>query len=143
MRHNRINKRPESPLGFHKISEPFSSEPAGAPLGERGRPGVQPRLSSSGGRIRDLNDAFRTSLPDGKCIMTAGVSELGLLLVGAAIAATRAYGNFTPDNDPEGEHDFGAFMVGEHRLCWKIDYYDPTLRFGSTNLPTLWKPSGF
>lgn len=131
MRHNRTSKRPESPSGFHIISEPFSGEPGAAPLGERGPFGVQPRLSSTAGRIRDLNDAFRTSFPDGKCIMTAGVSELGPPLVSAAIAATRAYGDFTPDNDSEGEHDFGTFMIGEHRLCWRIDYYDPTLRFGS------------
>lgn len=142
MRHNRINKRPESPSGFHPISEPFSGEPADAPLGERGRPGVQPRRSSYSANglgpaaaarlsIRDLNDAFRASVPEGKCIITTGVSELGTPLSTAAVAAARAFCEFTLDNDPDGEHDFGAFMIGEQRLCWKIDYYDLTLRFGS------------
>jgi hypothetical protein len=141
MRYNRINKRLESSLGFHKISEPFSGEPASAPLGERGRPGVQPRFPSSANKIgpaaparlkiRDLNDAFRADIPEGKCIITTGVSELGMPFSTAAVAAARAFCEFTPDNDPDGEHDFGAFTIGEERLCWKIDYYDPTLRFGS------------
>jgi hypothetical protein len=38
---------------------------------------------------------------------------------------------FTPDNDPHGERDFGAFEEGGERIFWKIDYYDRTLRAGS------------
>jgi hypothetical protein len=38
--------KPESPLGFHSIGEPFSGETRDAPLGERGPFGVQPRLAS-------------------------------------------------------------------------------------------------
>jgi hypothetical protein len=82
-------------------------------------------------RIRDLNDAFRTTLAEGKCAVSAGVAELGIPFATAAAAAARAYHNFTPDNDPDGEHDFGAFTMGEQRLIWKIDYYDSTLRYGS------------
>ena len=88
-------------------------------------------VNSQTARIRDLNDAFRTKLPAGKCIVTAGISELGMPFATAAVAAARAYREFTPDNDPEGEHDFGAFTMEEQRLIWKIDYYDPTLRYGS------------
>lgn len=40
--------KPESPLGFHSISEPFSGEPGDAPLGARGPFGVQPRLPCTG-----------------------------------------------------------------------------------------------
>jgi hypothetical protein len=82
-------------------------------------------------RIRDLNDAFRTTLAEGKCVVSVGVADLGLPFATAAAAAARAYQDFMPDNDPDGEHDFGAFRIGEHRLVWKIDYYDPTLRYGS------------
>lgn len=88
-------------------------------------------VNSQTARIRDLNDAFRTNLPEGKCILSAGVSDLGATVAAAALAAARAFGAFTADNDPEGEHDFGAFMIDENRLVWKIDYYDPTLRYGS------------
>ena len=88
-------------------------------------------VNSQTARIRDLNDAFRATLAEGKCVMTAGVSELGIPFAAAAVAATRAFQDFNPENDPDGEHDFGAFMIDEQRLFWKIDYYDPTLRYGS------------
>ncbi len=41
------------------------------------------------------------------------------------------YNAFTSENDPYGEHDFGIFEIDEELLVWKIDYYDPSLRFGS------------
>jgi hypothetical protein len=82
-------------------------------------------------RIRDLNDAFRAALADSQCITTPGVCELGNTFMKKAVAAARAFEDFTPDNDLDGEHDFGAFRIGDQRLVWKIDYYDPTLRFGS------------
>jgi hypothetical protein len=88
-------------------------------------------VNSQTARIRELNDAFRTTVAEGKCAVSAGVSELGTPFAIAAVAAARAFQDFTPDNDPEGEHDFGALMIEEQRLCWKIDYYDPTLRYGS------------
>ena len=47
-----------------------------------------------------------------------------ILKIDQAIAAFDA---FTADNDPYGEHDFGAFEVGNDRLFWKIDYYDLSL----------------
>lgn len=82
-------------------------------------------------RIRDLNDAFRTTLAEGKCVVSAGVAHLGVPFATAAAAAARAYQDFTPDNDPDGEHDFGKFAIDDQRLVWKIDYYDLTLRYGS------------
>ncbi len=88
-------------------------------------------VNSQTARIRDLNDAFRTTLAEGNCVVSAGVSELGIPFATAAAAAARAYQDFTPDNDPDGEHDFGAFIIEDHRLIWKIDYFDPTLRYGS------------
>ena len=88
-------------------------------------------VNSQTARIRDLNDAFRMTLAEGKCAVSAGVAELGIPFATAAAAAARAYQDFTPDNDPDGEHDFGAFTIEEQRLIWKIDYYDLTLRYGS------------
>ena len=38
---------------------------------------------------------------------------------------------FTPENDPHGEHDFGAFDHKGDTIYWKIDDYDPTLTHGS------------
>jgi Protein of unknown function (DUF3768) len=38
---------------------------------------------------------------------------------------------FTADNDPHGEHDFGSFQAAGEAFFWKIDYYDRDLMFGS------------
>ena len=36
----------------------------------------------------------------------------------------RTFDNFTEDNDPHGEHDFGALeILGIGKIYWKIDYY--------------------
>ena len=41
----------------------------------------------------------------------------------------RAFDAFNEDNDPHGEHDFGA--VDEVRYFWKVDCYDRATEFGS------------
>jgi hypothetical protein len=84
-------------------------------------------------RIRDFNDAFRTTLEGGRCLFTAGVSDLGVPFSTAALVAVRAFKDFTADNDPYCEHDFGSFEIGEQKLFWKIDYYDLSLEFGSND----------
>ncbi|WP_245516204.1 DUF3768 domain-containing protein [Ancylobacter aquaticus] len=49
-----------------------------------------------------------------------------------AIARVRHHDDFSPDNDPHDERDFGAIgLEGLGRVFWKIDYYDPTLTLGS------------
>jgi len=82
-------------------------------------------------RIRELNDALRTSFAGGRVVLTAGVNGLPDDVKERAIGAVRTFAAFTPDNDPHGEHDFGAFEVDDRRFFWKIDYYDPTLAGGS------------
>ncbi len=34
----------------------------------------------------------------------------------------RSFRDFTEDNDPWAEHDFGALTVDGERVYWKIDY---------------------
>jgi hypothetical protein len=84
-------------------------------------------------RIRQLNDAFRSTLEGGKTFLTPGVSSLGPELSILALSAVRSFDNFSTDNDPYGEHDFGAFMLADEKLFWKIDYYDLTMDFGSSD----------
>ena len=90
-------------------------------------------------RIRALNDSFRTnahligSADPGHLIITSGVAKQGADFVARAIYTVRTYSDFTPDNDPHGEHDFGSFTLGAHKLFWKIDYYDVNLNYGSPN----------
>jgi hypothetical protein len=43
----------------------------------------------------------------------------------------RRFRRSRPITIQRGEHDFGSFEVGHRKLFWKIDYYDPTLAFGS------------
>ena len=87
---------------------------------------------STSEQVRALNDAFRTAgSVSGDWIMTAGVSAKGVPFATAAMAAVRRFDNFTEDNDPYGEHDFGAFELAGEKLFWKLDYYDPDLQFGS------------
>lgn len=87
---------------------------------------------SSASRIRDLNDAMRnTGISSGRWMMTAGVQALGPDFVLLSSRAVQTFSAFTDDNDPYGEHDFGAFDLAGERLFWKIDYYDRDLRYGS------------
>ena len=41
--------------------------------------------------------------------------------------------DFNEDNDPYGEHDFGAIDHNGQKIYWKIDYYDSDLKYGSEN----------
>jgi hypothetical protein len=82
-------------------------------------------------RIRTLNDQLRTTLEGGKVAMTASVNALSPHVTAKALSAMRAFSDFTGDNDPHGEHDFGAFEVEGQKFFFKIDYYDTTMEFGS------------
>ena len=84
-------------------------------------------------RIQELNDAFRTTLTGGQCLLTRGVSEKGPPFATIAIAKVQSFNDFTPDNDPYNEHDFGSVEIDDEKLFWKIDYYDLTLEFGSSD----------
>lgn len=82
-------------------------------------------------RIRELNDVFRTTWLTGRVLMTSGVRSLPDTIQSDIAEAVQRFDAFTPDNDPHGEHDFGAVTIEGYRVFWKIDYYDPTLQCGS------------
>jgi hypothetical protein len=44
------------------------------------------------------------------------------------------FADFTPDNDPHGEHDFGGFELAGRKFFWKIDHFDTALEFGSEEI---------
>jgi hypothetical protein len=83
------------------------------------------------GRIRDLNDQLRTTARGGNIVVTQSLVALGPEFVAQAVCAVVVFSDFTPDNDPYGEHDFGAVTVGGESLFFKIDYYDLALTGGS------------
>ena len=75
-------------------------------------------------RVRELNDAFRTTFEGGRVLITAGVGALPPILACEALQKVRTFTDFTPDNDPYGEHDFGSFELAGHTFIWKIDLYE-------------------
>lgn len=82
-------------------------------------------------RIRELNDRFRTTMTGGTVLLTAGVDALPSDVKAMVIRQVAMFSAFTPDNDPHGEHDFGAFTLAGRKFFWKIDAYDADMRFGS------------
>ena len=82
-------------------------------------------------QIAALNDAFRAGRLSGHMHITRGVAEKGAQFIHQALRAVLNYRDFDQGNDPWSERDFGALNIKGERLFWKIDYYDPTLRYGS------------
>jgi hypothetical protein len=74
--------------------------------------------------IRDLNDAFRRTFIGGAVVITSGVEAMSADLRQSILAKVRSFEAFTADNDPHGEHDFGAVEERNVRCFWKIDYFD-------------------
>lgn len=84
--------------------------------------------------VRRQNDRFRKhGEGQGTFLVTSGISAKGPAFVLAAVRAVRAFDAFTKDNDPYGEHDFGAFNLEGERLFFKIDPYDLSLQAYSPN----------
>ena len=85
--------------------------------------------------IRTLNDRLRQNLGTGveKAVITTGVAALGDEAVAIIVKTIAVYDDFCHENDPYGEHDFGFFDADGHTIFFKIDYYDPTLTFHSSD----------
>jgi Protein of unknown function (DUF3768) len=86
---------------------------------------------SNADRIRVLNDNFRSTFVGGQVVMTRGVADLPLDVKARIILAVQSFSNFTKDNDPHGEHDFGSIEIAGENYFWKLDYYTPDLSAGS------------
>ena len=87
---------------------------------------------SASTKIAEMNDLLRTTFMTGRVMITDGIMALPALEKSAILEAVRSFDRFTPDNDPYGEHDFGAIhQPGVGKVFWKIDYYDKSLCHGS------------
>lgn len=82
-------------------------------------------------KIRLLNDAFRSN--PANFHMTLQVSHNSPEAIANIVNIVASYDDFLEGNDPYGEHDFGAFEFENCSYFWKIDYYDPTMQYGSEN----------
>lgn len=81
-------------------------------------------------RIRALNDNFRSTFVGGRVLLTQGVDALPIDIKARVLLAVRSFSNFTKDNDPYGEHDFGSFTVEGETYFFKVDYYSPDMESG-------------
>jgi Protein of unknown function (DUF3768) len=78
------------------------------------------------------SDFCRTAMGvAGRLVQTAGISALPLVDQSAIREKVETFNAFTPDNDPHGERDFGAFIHKGEKIFWKIDYYATGMQRGS------------
>ena len=83
-------------------------------------------------RISRLNDALRTQGLGGQTMATRAFMALDETVRARFLQQIRTFNTFSQDNDPYGEHDFGAIDIDGMRVFWKIDYYSKaSYDFGS------------
>src|SRR2546425_5204322 len=87
----------------------------------------QPPQSNEKARIAAINDEFRRARPNGDWIATVGA--LALSDFPGLVEAVRQFDDFTEENDPWGERDFGAIDWQGERTFWKLDYFDQNLQY--------------
>ncbi|MCC0018758.1 MAG: DUF3768 domain-containing protein [Hoeflea sp.] len=84
-------------------------------------------------RVQTINDQFRQTFLGGRVVMTASVAAMADNDRRTLLSRVRHFDEFTSENDPYGEHDFGSINLGECRYFWKIEYHDPTLTCGPSD----------
>ena len=83
-------------------------------------------------KIRELNDRLRTTFFAGGMVCeTPGFRSLTPEEQSTIREKIETFNDFTEDNDPHGEHDFGIVKHNGHKVFWKIDYYDHDTKEGS------------
>jgi hypothetical protein len=92
-------------------------------------------------KIALLNDELRKKLISGE-LFKANSKDKAFITRGASIFVNdknkmqflnnvALYRNFTEDNNPYGERDFGNFMYQKEKIFWKIDYKDNAMMYHS------------
>lgn len=82
-------------------------------------------------RVRELNDNLRVRGRGGRLCISRGVVGLGPEAFAELRAAIAAFADFSKDNDPYDEHDFGVIEFQRERFFWKVDCYDTSNTYGS------------
>lgn len=65
--------------------------------------------------------------------MTPGVQALPEAVLPKALEAIQQFEDFTLDNDPYGQHDFGEVVIDGTKVWFKIDAYDLNFEYGSSD----------
>ena len=92
-------------------------------------------------KIALLNDELRKKLISGE-LFKADSKDKAYITRGASVFVNgmnrmqflnnvALYRNFTEDNNPHGERDFGNFMYQKEKIFWKIDYKDNAMMYHS------------
>ena len=81
--------------------------------------------------IKTLNDNFRRTFNGGKVMLTCGINAKKQNELAEILNQVRCFNEFTQENDPYNEHDFGSFYYKGEQIYWKIDYYDKDYQFCS------------
>jgi hypothetical protein len=81
--------------------------------------------------IAFLNDGVRRTFSRGTVVMTTAVAALPEDKREQVLHRVQTFEEFTKDNDPHGEHDFGSFELGGEHFFFKLDYYNKELLAGS------------
>ena len=90
--------------------------------------------------IAEQNDRFRTTwgadfTVPGQIMLTSGVADLSPAAKAIIMQRVQTFSEFSEDNDPYGDHTFGAFEFdiagNSYRIFWKIDLYDKDYAMGS------------
>lgn len=64
-------------------------------------------------------------------MITQGINAKGPDFVCRVLELVAAFDDFSKENDPYAEHDFGMVEIDGEKIFFKFDYYDPTLQWGS------------
>jgi hypothetical protein len=81
-------------------------------------------------KIATLNDAARKGVGV-RVVITQGIDAMSVVDKAVIRDRVTTFDTFDDDNDPHGEHDFGAFDYKGKTIFFKIDYYDKNLEMGS------------
>lgn len=73
--------------------------------------------------IAVLNDLLRRNGYGGLCTQTPAIAALPEQTHQKVVVALRNFDEWTPDNDPYGEHDCALFEVDGMKYLFKIDYF--------------------
>ena len=84
-------------------------------------------LSNSDAVIMTLQNGSRLD----KIHVTQGTMASGRLL--EVLSNVRTFYQFSKENDPHGEHDFGSFQIASTKFFWKFDYFDENFEFFAEN----------
>jgi hypothetical protein len=78
-----------------------------------------------------LNDNFRSTFVGGQVVTTRGVDALPIDTKARVVLTVQSFDEFTADNDPHREHDFGSFDIEGETYFFKIDYFALDMTAGS------------